>query len=354
MNDAHPTPALFQSLLFQARACQNLGSPFSAAMLERAAADWQAGGPSRRLLAPWAEADLKALFDTAAPLRFLGALHDLALSGDDTALAEGYARLDPGAAWAAAQAAMEREAPRLAQFMEHEPQTNEVRRSVGLVGGFLEIAKATGLPLRCFELAASAGLNVSWDRFRYQLGAAAWGDPQSPVRLDAEWEGPSPPVDARVEVIERAACDRRPVDLTDEVQRRRLLAYVWPDQSERLARARAAIELALTEGVAVEAADAPGWTRAKVSPKPGAATVLYHSVFWQYMPAESQEQLSAAIAAIAAQATPDAPFAWLKMEPSPENLATMSVRLTVWPGGSERVLAEVHPHGAWVRWKDPG
>ena len=28
----------------------------------------------------------------------------------------------------------------------------------------------------------------------------------------------------------------------------------------------------------------------------------------------------------------------------------MQVRLTLWPDGAERVLAEVHPHGAWVRW----
>jgi hypothetical protein len=38
------------------------------------------------------------------------------------------------------------------------------------------------------------------------------------------------------------------------------------------------------------------------------------------------------------------------MEPNPENMMGMQVRLTLWPGGAERVLAEVHPHGAWVRW----
>lgn len=351
MNDVAQAPALHQSLLFQARACRSLGSPFSGALLEEAAADWQAGGASRRLLAPWADASLKGLFDAATPLRLLGALHDLALSGDDPALSGAYARLDADAAWAAAAAAISREAARLSRFMEHEPQTNEVRRSLCLVGGFLEVAGATKLPLRCFELAASAGLNLSWDRYRYQLGGAVWGDPGSPVRLDAEWDGPAPPVEARIKVIERAACDRRPVDLTDEVQRRRLLAYIWPDQPDRLARARAAIELALGAGVRVEAADAPAWTRARVTPEPGAATVLYHSVFWQYMPAESQAALAAAIAEIAARASAEAPFAWLNMEPAPENLAAMNVRLTLWPGGEERILAEVHPHGAWVRWR---
>jgi hypothetical protein len=350
MNDA-PQSALVQSLRFQARACEKLGSPFSGAVLERAAADWQAGGPTRPLLAPWEKANLQQLFDAAAPLRLLGALHDLALSGEDAALAKAYGRLDPDAAWRAAEVAMRREAPRLASFMAHEPQTNEVRRSLCLVGGFLEVAKATGRPLRCFELAASAGLNVSWDRYRYRLGDAVWGDPEAAVQLDSEWQGRPPPVEAAIEVTQRAACDRRPVDLTDTVQRRRLLAYIWADQADRLARAREAIEVALARGVTVAAADAPAWTRERVAPQPGAATVLYHSVFWQYMPAQSQQALSGAIAEIAASATAEAPFAWLRMEPPPENMASMEVRLTVWPGGEERVLAEVHPHGAWVRWR---
>jgi hypothetical protein len=91
--------------------------------------------------------------------------------------------------------------------------------------------------------------------------------------------------------------------------------------------------------------------QARVRPQAGAATVLYHSVFWTYMSAEQQAALAAAIAALGAQASPDAPFAWLRMEPQPENISTMDVRLTLWPGGRERLLAESHPHAAWVRWR---
>jgi len=265
-------------------------------------------------------------------------------------VADAYARLDPDAIWAAVQVAMVSHRAQLAAFMAHEPQTNEVRRSLCLVGGFLEIAQATGLPMRCFEIAASAGLNLSWDRYRYRLGEAAWGDPDAALSMDTQWAGASPPVDAAVEVVERAACDRRPTDLKDPGQRRRLLAYIWADQAERLARARAAIEVALANGVDVESADAVNWTRAHVTPKVGTVTVLYHSVFWQYMPAQSQAALAALIAEIAATATADAPFAWLRMEPQPANMAIMEVRLTLWPGGEARQLAEVHPHGAYVNW----
>ncbi|MDP3854058.1 DUF2332 domain-containing protein [Phenylobacterium sp.] len=345
---------LAQCLRTQAKGCDLLGSPFHAGLLACAADDLEGGGPASKLLAPWAGNDLRQLFADAVPLRLLGALHDLVLSGDNLALAATYPKpgreADPDTAWIAVRAAMIAHEARLTAFMAHEPQTNEVRRSVCLAPGFLEIAKQTGLPIRAFEVAASAGLNLNWDRYAYRFGETAWGDPGSPVAMDTEWSGPAPAVDARVEVIERAACDRRPGDLSDPIQRRRLLAYIWPDQFERLGRIAAAIDLALRLDVKVEKADAVDWSARVASPQAGAVTVLYHSVFWQYMPPESQAALRRVIETHGAAATPDAPFAWLRMEPPPANLAAMEVRLTLWPGGGERVLAEVHPHGAWVRW----
>ena len=346
-------PELSRSLRLQAAGCRNLGSPFHGDLLDHAAEDLEAGGPVAALLTPWAQADLRKLFDDAMPLRLLGSLHDLVLSGGDPALAAAYPKpgrpADAGA-WIAARTAILHHRERLAAFMTHEPQTNEVRRSVCLAPGFLTIARETGLPLRTFEIAASAGLNLNWDKYRYQFGEAAWGDPNALVVMDTEWSGGPPPVDAEVEVIERAACDRRPGDLTDPVQRRRLLAYIWPDQFERLDRIRAAIDLAMSLGVTVEAADAVAWTARVAAPQAGAVTVLYHSVFWQYMPADSQAALARTIADHGAAATPEAPFAWLRMEPPPDPMTNMEVRLTVWPGGQDRVLAKAHPHGAWVKW----
>ena len=346
------TETLTIALRTQGEICAQLGSPFTGALLAFAADDVAAGGPTLALMRPWADATIRDLFNDATPLRLVGALHDLALSGDDPALAAAYPRqgrdADPAAAWIAARTAMIRWQDRLATFMGHEPQTNEVRRSVCLAPGFLQIAQETQLPIRAFEIAASAGLNLNWDHYAYRFGEAAWGD--GPVAIDTDWTGPAPAVNAPVAVIERAACDRRPGDLSDPDQRRRLLAYIWPDQFERLARIRAAIDLARQLGVTVEAADAVDWTARRAAPKAGAVTVLYHSVFWQYMPAERQAALAATIEGLGRQAHAEAPFAWLRMEPPPQNIAAMEVRLTMWPGGEERILAEVHPHGAWVKW----
>lgn len=359
-------PDLVRNLHLQAKACANLGSPFNSALLTAAAQDLEAGGPVADLLAPWAGADLKKTFDDAVALRLVGGLHDLVLDGAAPALAATYPTPerpgDPDAAWTAALAAMTQHRDRLADFLSHEPQTNEVRRAICLAPGFLTLARETGLPIRAFEVGASAGLNLNWDRFHYDFGPAQWGDADAKVRLDTDWTGPAPPTDAQVRVIERAACDRRPIDLRDPAERRRLLAYVWPDQIDRLARIRAAVDLALELGVQVEAADAVAWTSAHAAPRAGAVTCLYHSVFWQYMPPQSQAAMTRTLEALGARATADAPFAWLRMEPGPvgsggfdppkPNLVGMQVLLTLWPGGETRHLGDAHPHGALVAWKE--
>jgi hypothetical protein len=353
---ASPHAVLVKAFELQAGACAAFGSPFSAALLERASRDIADGSPLARLLNPWIGASTRAVINDATPIRWLGSLHDLALSGEAPDLQASYPTSgsagDADAAWSTARKAMIARPERFAAFMSHEPQTNEVRRSACLLPGFLTLAQETGLPLRIFEIGASAGLNQLWDRYRHDFGdAGAWGDPASSVRLDAEWRGAAPPLGASVSVLSRAACDRKPVDIRDPTARRRLKAYIWADQFERLARLEAAIEEALVADVRVEAEDAVTWAAARAAPAAGALTVIFHSVFWQYMPAGRQEALATVIAALGERATAAAPFAWLRMEPPPHNPAVVELRLTLWPGGEDRLLGHAHPHGAWVEWR---
>lgn len=352
MSDTSPMVRAFE---IQSGACATFGSPFSAAILDRAGRDIEAGGPLAKLLTPWRGLSTRALVGEAIAIRWLGAAHDLVLSDQHPTLAKTYPAPDrPGdaeAAWSALREAMTTSPERFAAFMSHEPQTNEVRRSACLLPGFLTIARETAFPLRLFEIGASAGLNQLWDRYHYDLGpAGAWGDPASPVRLGAAWSGGAPPLDAPLSVLSRAACDRKPVDIRDPVARRRLEAYVWAGQFERLARLEGAIAVSLATDVRVEAEDAVSWTARRAAPEAGTATVLFHSIFWQYLPADTQAALTAAVGDHGARARAAAPFAWLRMEPPPTNLAVVELRLTLWPGGEDRLLARVHPHGAAVEW----
>jgi hypothetical protein len=345
--------ALKQSCRDQARIAAGMGAPFSAGVIELIVAGLGDGGPFDSLFAPWARSSLERVNADAAGLRLLAGFHDLVLAGDASDLAEDYPDRTDAPEWdrlgrRLSQAA-ERHHARLSAFMASPPQTNEAGRSLCLFGGFLETAAATGLPLRCLELGASAGLNQIWDRYRYELGEGrGWGDPGSPVVLAGAWSGGAPPLDTPVRVAERRACDQAPIDLSDPAAARRLQAYVWAEQGERLQRLRAAIALARTAGVRVEAADAGDWAQAHATPRPGVATVLYHSVFWQYAPPATQAAMARTIAGAGAAASREAPFAWLRMEP--DSAYVFEVRLTLWPGDEERRLAVVHPHGAEVEW----
>jgi hypothetical protein len=350
--------ALPQSLRTQARVCAGMGSPFSAGLLDHAAEDVAGGGSVARILSAWDGAPLLALLKDAVPLRWLGATHDLALSGEDPDVRAAWPV--PGeppvveAAWSAIAAAMEARPERFIGFVAHEPQTNETRRSACLLGGFLEAARwAGGVPLRTWELGASAGLNQLWDRYRYELGpGGVWGDPGAPVRIDTEWRGPPAPLHGSAQVAGRTACDRAPVDVGDPLAVRRLRAYVWADQFDRLDRLDAAVALAREAGVKVEAVDALAFVQDRVALEGGCLTVIYHSIFWQYLPAQTQQGLEQAIAELGARATTQAPLAWLRMEPKRENLAEIEVRLTLWPSGADRRLALCDPHGRWVEWEE--
>ena len=100
----------------------------------------------------------------------------------------------------------------------------------------------------------------------------------------------------------------------------------------------------------MEAQDAFVWARREARPRPGVAIVVFHSVFFGYMPAPSQAALVQTLSDAGSRAESMAPLAWLRMEPLADNPAMIELRLTLWPGGEDRRLATAHPHGAWIEW----
>ena len=88
-------------------------------------------------------------------------------------------------------------------------------------------------------------------------------------------------------------------------------------------------------------------TSAKLAP--GAVTVVHHSIAFQYFPADTQRRITAHLEALGTTATGDAPLAWLRFEFIVPDRAP-ELRLRLWPGGEDRLLATGHPHGAQVNW----
>ncbi len=329
--------------------CSSLGSPFTARVLALLRDDLAQGGRTAALIGFWPGDPLA----DALPLRLAGALHALVLSDAAPDLAACYPPThgnSPNRLWPALNEVLTRQSDMIRQFLTSPPQTNEVGRSGVLLGGFLTVAALTGLPLRLLEIGASAGLNLNFDKYRYRLGSSSWGDPDSPVVLAPDWTGGQPPLSVPLRVMERAACDRAPVDLADPAQRLRLRAYVWADQTERLERLEAAIALARRDGITVERADAARWVPDQLAmAAEGRATVLIHSIMWTYVPAPDQAGIAAAIATAGRRATDTAPLSWLRFEPS-GTPSGPELNLTTWPGEHHRRLATATAHGHRVAW----
>ncbi len=338
---------------WQAQWCERLGSPLYRELLEHAAGEIEHGGPTAALLDHPATAAVER--DGALPgaraLRLMGAIHRLVLAGEAPALARHYpsAGGEPGdGVRASFSDLIEQRREDLVLLMQRPVQTNEPGRSAGLLGGFLEVARATGLPLRLLEVGASAGLNLRWDRYCYSAPAGSWGDPASPVRFDPAFSEGAPPLHVRPVIAERRGCDPDPLDPGARGDRLTLMSYVWPDQRTRIAQLRAALEMAAAVRVPIDRAAAVDWLDDLLaSPRPGLATVVFHSVVLPYLGEAGVAALAHTIEAAGARATRDAPLAWLSLEAGTEQA---DVRLTIWPGGESRVLAHATFHGPPVRW----
>jgi hypothetical protein len=347
-SDAQGLSALDQRMVeafaVQISACDKSGAPFTADLLRALLRDFKAGGPWRGLIGGW---PVDPQMDVVA-LRCQGALHRLALQGVEPfkGLFERFDR-DPAALDGAVRAAGAR--PEVRDWIRNPPQTNEVMRSAVFLGGFFEIARAQGLPLRLLEMGASAGLNLNWPLYRYRLGETVWGPPDSPVRLEPQWEGPSPQA-ADIAIHSRRGVDQLPVDLADPQARFRLLSYVWADQGERMARIRGAQALARAHPATVDQGDAADWVEAQLQDLPqGATTVLYHSYVWLYLSEPTKARIRQALARAGARTDAATGLARLSFE-SVDGAENSQLTLTLWPGGEKRVLARAHPHGRWIKW----
>ncbi len=348
----------------QARACGALGSPFYAALLERVADDVAAGGPAAAVLAGH-ESDPT---QSALSLRLMGGVHRLVLDRRAPALAVSYPSVggtgDPDAAWPAFRDVLVEHHDELRQLLLRPPQTNEVGRAAVLAGGLAHVVARRRAPVRLVEIGASAGLNLRVDRFRVEAGTGDGVGPlDSPVVLRDAWRGRLPPTGEPPDVVARLGCDPHPVDPTTTEGRLVLTSYVWPDQTARLERLRAAFEVAGHTPAVVVPESAEAFVR-RLELVPGTTTVLWHSIMWQYLAREEQAAVDDALELLGASADDTTGLARLSLEPgrrTPGEDEEFLVRLRTWPGdGADpadpadrmgRVLGTASPHGLPVTWE---
>ena len=128
------------------------------------------------------------------------------------------------------------------EALHRSTQTNEPGRCAAVLP---LLARIPG-PVALLEVGASAGLCLYPDRYSYRYGAAAPLDPPagpSTVVLTCETDGAVPVPAALPTIVWRAGIDLAPLDVRVADDRTWLETLIWPEQHERLARIRCAIEI---------------------------------------------------------------------------------------------------------------
>lgn len=335
----------------QAEACAALGSPFTAQLCELMAEHCFSSAKLEDKLANW-PGDMTYRVHSV-PLRLCGALNSLARSGQAPELTALYpphhAKTLDKQFWQVLDRTVEKFEAQIFAQLEFAPQTNEVRRASGVMPALLHLSATYKLPIKLYEMGASAGLNLAMDQFAYQFADQHYGPQNASVTLRPDWQGPPPP-HAPIEISHRAGCDLNPLDVATPDGKARLMSYIWPDQIERVERTEYAIDLATQLEVAVEKQDAANWLKQQLATlTPGQLHVVYNTVAFQYFPPKVQREIRTLLAERGREAAPDRPLIWLQLEMD-GNQPGFAISQHAWPGAEAVELGRADAHGRWVTW----
>lgn len=312
-----------------------------------------------------AAADDDRLLDIAAtapagqpePELLLAAVHSLLLAGRDHPLARYYptcggpdAAADPAPDFRDFCLANE---DRLRSVVSSRRcQTNDVGRSAVLLPAFEHVAETTGAEtLALIEIGSSAGLNLNWDRYRYEFdGAGTAGERESPVTVATEVRGDRRPPLPRTPtaVAHRRGIDLNPLDATDEADARWLRALIHPERTRRHRRLAAALEVAREHPPPLVEGDALDELPERLSAAPDRAALVVFSTHVLY---QLEESAIADLRSLLAEHGAERPVHWLSLDPD-EELDEPAYRSVTFAGGdaAESRLARFDPYGKWVRW----
>jgi hypothetical protein len=299
------------------------------------------------------------------PVLLFACIHDLLLSGVDGDLARYYPNLtaspDSGDPLPALRGFCARHEAELTQRLRsRSTQTNEIGRCALLLPAFGLLAAEVG-PLAHLDVGASAGLNLLLDRYRYRYEPGGSVGPESTVELVCGTRGAVPVPAAIPEIGERIGIDRSPVDVHDPAEARWLEACVWPDQTDRFARLRAALAMAEREAVAVRQGDAVTDTAGVVeSLAVSGHPVVTNTWVLNYLTGEERAAYVRALDSVGTRLD----LSWVYVEspyltpelPGPtgdEATDRTALVLVRWRSGRRTVdhLADAHPHGYWLHWR---
>lgn len=146
----------------------------------------------------------------------------------------------------------------VAECAARNVQTNEPLRCAALLPA---LSRIDG-PIALLEVGASAGLCLYPDRYSYRYRTEAGvvaidpSDGPSSVVLEAAWRAAAPPRLRMPDIVWRAGLDVHVRDAADPSDRAWLTCLVWPGETGREARIRAALDVVAADPPLLVAGDA--------------------------------------------------------------------------------------------------
>jgi hypothetical protein len=263
-------------------------------------------------------------------------------------------------------------------------QTNEVGRSALVLPALAALGAEQSKSVGIVEIGTSAGLNLRPDAYAIAYknpdGTTTTVGPQdATVRIatDAAQSAQALPFEAigTLRLGARIGVDLNPLDPTDEFQARWLCALIWPDDTTRFLRLRAALDYATENPIAIVQGDAVETIRAHISSVPAEE---YPVVVTTWVLTYLTEPQRHAFREELDRAAQNRDFAWITMEhpayanglPWPDAVTSAwgsqsldPVLQTIVKSGTPLVvhryqngvrtsewIASVHAHGHWINW----
>jgi hypothetical protein len=228
-------------------------------------------------------------------------------------------------------------------ILSHTTQTNEPGRCATL----LPILAALPQPLALLEPGCSAGLCLLLDRYAYDYSGrhVGNGEPVFPCRPEGEV-----PIPQRTpEVAWRAGIDAEPLDVTDAKAVAWLEALVWPDQTERLERLRAALRVARHDPPPIHRGDALELLERVALGAPSDTTlVIFHSAFLPYLTDQDRLSFVELVKTANAVWVSNEAFGMVPGMPERPDEGEQTGAVVLGANGKEVAIAD--NHGAWMRW----
>lgn len=237
----------------------------------------------------------------------------------------------------------------VAECARRSLQTNEPLRCAALLPALSRIEG----PIALLEVGASAGLCLYPDRYSYRYRGAAGeraldppGGP-SPVVLACEVVGDALPRVTLPEIVWRAGIDLAPLDPRQPETAAWLTGLVWPGETGRAERVRAALHIAASDPALMTAGDGAALLAEVAAQAPAGATLVVQTPgVLAHVPWGARHALIAAARATGRWVTLD--------DPRLHEGWAAPVDPHTWPGGfalglDGEVIAAADPLGAWLR-----